>query len=314
MKVYIIVVNWNGRENLLNCLKSLRQQVYPSFKIVVVDNGSKDGSVELMKQDFPDVKLIPLFKNTGFGIGNNVGIKWALAQGADAIALINNDCVADTHWLSHLVASMKQDSSVGACAAQLLFSYDHTKINGIGIIMNNIGFAGDNYWNKDFIPLRSSEETIGFTGGACLIRSSVLTQVGLFDPFYFMYMEDVDLSLRIWKAGFKIITVPQAIVYHQYSSTAKRFPHKVHYYGVRNHLYFAMKFFSFYKLVRILFLVSGIRIYQGATILKNKQFQLFFWHIFGFFGGFARGALQFPKSLFYRSSYGIEPKLWDKIA
>ena len=309
MKVYVIIVNWNGQKLLPDCLSSLQKQSYSNFKIVVVDNGSTDESINLVKTHFSDVHLISLPQNLGFGKSNNIGIKWALEQGAEAIALLNNDCTATPDWLSHLVQGLSQDSSIGACASQLLFKNNPSKVNGIGIEMDELGYTGDNYCDTDFNPHRLPEETIGFTAGACLIRREALQKAGLFDESYFMYVEDVDLSLRIWQSGFKIVTVPQAIVFHLHNATIKQFLHKKHYFTVRNHLYFSAKFFSFPQCLGVLALITYLRIIKSKKLLYRRQWKLALYYYMGLWAAI----MQLPSVLFKKQSYRIDPRLREKM-
>ncbi len=308
MKICIIVVNWNGQSYMMDCLESLEKQSYSQFQTIVVDNGSTDGSVAAMKRYFPHVKIIQNQENLGFAKANNIAIKRAMQDGAEAIALLNNDCAVDVHWLAELANTLRRDESIGACASQLLFKKNKNIINSLGVVIDSFGFAKDGHFNENYKPQRVSEETLGFCAGACLIRSEVLKTVGLFDEFYFMYFEDVDLSLRILKQGYKIVTVPTAIVFHEYSGSSKRIPHTKHYLAIRNHLYLVSKFFSIKKLPFILMCTLGLRVLQGIFILFLLQFKLLFWHYCGLFSG-----IYHFFRVFYHKQYKLDKKLEVRI-
>lgn len=290
MCVYVIIVNWNGRSLLHDCLHSLKKQAYKNFRVVVVDNGSTDDSVGYVKRHFKDVKLITLSKNTGFSVANNIGIKWALKDGADAIALLNNDCEVHEDWLANQVEILKKNSDVGACASLLLYQDDRHKINGLGLCLTHLGFASDDYCGHLYRDNCEPGETVGFTGGACLIRALVFREIGFFDPFYFLYYEDIDFSLRIWQHGYKIVTVPSAIAYHKWAATSRKYPFKVRYLVTRNHIYFLCKFFPVNKIFQII--AVSVSRYAGYCwmFVRRRQFRL----IFAVILGFIRGLIQVP--------------------
>ena len=251
--VYVIVLNWNGLEHLPVCLRSLQDLSYINRRIVMVDNGSSDGSQDFVRKEFPDVEIIQNIKNIGFSPANNVGMLYALERNADYIALLNNDMEVDSNWISELVAAAESDKTIGACATKMLYFYNRDIIQGIGICLNRIALAWD-YLNGryDLKDLKVEPEILGSCGGSFFARADVLRNTGLFDPAYFTYFEDVELSMRIWDKGYRIVTVPAARVYHKFAATmVENSPWKNHLI-LRNRIRLILKCFPAKMLTRAL--------------------------------------------------------------
>lgn len=215
--VYVVVVNWNGVEHLRECLPSLEGMSYHNVKVVVVDNGSEDDSASLVSTSFPDFVLLQNERNLGFAGGNNVGMEYALAQHADYVALLNNDTRVEPDWIDVLVDVAQSDSTIALCEAQ-----QHTW-DGAHRIQLRLrpewleGVAGLE------LPDRSPAVwATPYAAGCCvLIRCSALWRIGLFDARYFAYVEDVDLSLRAWIAGYRVVSVRHSVVYHRVQGTTQ---------------------------------------------------------------------------------------------
>jgi GT2 family glycosyltransferase len=216
--VSIIVVNWNGESLLGNCLASLFQQTYSKREIILVDNGSTDRSVQFVKENFPDVKLVELSENRGFTGGNLEGAKLAAGE---FIALVNNDTRADERWLASLVQPMLDDDRIGICGSKLLLDRgDRINSAGIGITTAGVGF--DRGYGNDASDYRSLEPVFGSCAAAVLYRRAMLNEIGFFDDDFFLYNEDVDLSFRAQLVGWRCVYVPSAVVYHKMNATARR--------------------------------------------------------------------------------------------
>lgn len=217
--VCVIVLSWNGGSVLRECLTSLREQSHPA-RVIVVDNGSTDGSEDLVRREFPEMTLIENDRNVGFGEGNNVGIRAAMEAGAAYVALLNQDARADRGWVGALVHAAELDATIGAVASRLMLHSHHSLLNGAGIVMNLSGCAWDRgFARADGPQWREPCEVLGATGGAVLFRTDALRHVGLFDAAYFAYFEDVDLSVRLWDAGYRIVYAPDAVAMHRFSFT-----------------------------------------------------------------------------------------------
>ncbi len=233
MKVAVVIPNWNGVDMIVDCLDSVVAQNYTNT-IVVVDNGSVDDSIAVIEEKFPDIVLLKNPTNLGFAGGVNTGIKYALENNFDAVALLNNDAIADKDWLQQLVSSFEQYLEAGIATCKLL-SLDKTHIDSTGDLYTTWGIpfprgrdeeSGTQYDHSPWI--------FGASGGASLYRSSMLREIGLFDEDFFAYYEDVDISFRAQLAGWKVRYVANAEVYHATSTTSNKIPGFATYQTVKN--------------------------------------------------------------------------------
>lgn len=220
-RVFVIVLNWNGKNIIRQCLDSLEKQTQ-KHQVVVVDNGSKDGSVELIEKNYPDVELIKESKNHGFAGGVNIGIQYAIDQGADYIALLNNDAAAEASWLENLVKRITQDKLAGIVTCKFMRD-DKKRIDSTGDFYTIWGIPGPRGRNQqDKGQYEKAEPVFAASGGASLYRSGMLKKIGLFDERFFAYIEDVDLSFRAQLAGWKVWYEPKAVAYHKVSATTSK--------------------------------------------------------------------------------------------
>lgn len=232
MLVSVIVVNHNGRAFLDKCLGSLRRQSYPSIEVLLVDNGSSDGSVEFVRERYPEVKIIENEENIGFAGANNVGIR---AAHGELVATLNNDTEVVPGWLEALVGAMLSGKDVGMCASKMLRMDDPGIIDSTGICISRSGASWDRgMFERDMGQYEAMEEVFGPCAGAALYRRSMLDEVGLFDEDFFAYMEDVDLAFRARLKGWKCLYVPKAVVYHHHGGTAGYMSDLSVYYDNRN--------------------------------------------------------------------------------
>lgn len=233
MKVFVIVPNWNGADLLAECLESLESQS-EKCTVVVVDNGSIDESTRIVESKFPDVVLIKNETNLGFSGGVNTGIRYAIENDADAVALFNNDAVAGKDWLKNLVESMKNHPGSGIITGKLLRS-DKKYIDSTGDFYSRYGIAFPRGRNQeDTGQYDSSQEVFGASGGASLYRTETLKDIGLFDEKFFAYFEDVDISFRAQLAGWNIHYEPKAVAYHHVGATSSKLGSFTRYHSVKN--------------------------------------------------------------------------------
>lgn len=219
--VYCIILNLNGKELLLETLASVRQMTYPNFKIIVVDNGSSDGSQEAVRALHPEVVLLENGKNLGFGEGNNAGMRYALAHGADWIFLLNNDILVAPDLLTQLMNVAVSDASTGILGPKIYYQsqpdtfwYAGGRVNFFTGMTSHRGIRETDRGQYDRI-----EDTDYVTGCAMLVRRQALERAGMFDPVYFpIYAEDADLSVRVQRAGYRLVYVPQARLWHKVSA------------------------------------------------------------------------------------------------
>lgn len=247
--VAIIILNWNGGNDTVECLESLRKLVYPRVCLIVVDNASEDDSVGRIRRNYSDVVLICNPKNLGYAEGNNIGIKHALRIGAEFVLLLNNDTVVDKNFLQLLVGAVKKKLHVGLAGPKIL---SHGS-------PNRIWFAGPKKtWafgrplelgHRGFGEVDSGQYDrtmpVGFiTGCSLLISREVISRVGLLDSDYFAYYEDADYCLRAKNAGYALLYVPKARIWHKAArSTTDIYSYSpvTMYLGIRNRLLFMKK-------------------------------------------------------------------------
>jgi GT2 family glycosyltransferase len=219
-RVHAVVLTWNGAHLLPECLAALRrQEVGAEVRVVVVDNASTDGTAALLARDFPEVEHLPLPENLGFGKANNHAFRRALEASADFVALINNDVEIAPDWLRRMLAAARAHPEAGLFAGTLLFRGEEV-VNSTGLSIDAFGRARD----RDFrVPLaslaREDGPVAGVSAGAALFRARTLREVGLFDPAYFAYYEDVDLSLRAARAGHLSWYVREATARHRFGAS-----------------------------------------------------------------------------------------------
>lgn len=217
----VIVPNWNGEDSLKGCLDSLRAQTLKAH-IIVVDNGSADGSVEFIEKHYPEVELIRHDQNKGYAGGVNPGFKRAIELGAKYAAPFNNDAIADKQWLAKLVEYLDSNERAGIAACKLLTT-DGKRLDSTGDYYTVWGLPYPRGRGETDIDKYDSETDIfAASGGASLYRVKMLEQVGLLDETFFAYYEDVDLSFRARLAGWKVAFVPNSIAYHEISATSSR--------------------------------------------------------------------------------------------
>jgi len=211
--VTVLVLNFNGRTYLKQCLDSLLTTDYPNFKIIVIDNGSVDGSVEFVRSNYPNVQVIKHNRNYGYACAYNRVID---AVQSEYVALVNNDILVDPSWLRELVSYADNDD-IAALTPKMKFLHDKTRINAAGGNCDLYGVG----WNKgngevDMGQYDAVQEVFYGNGGALLIKKSVWREVGSFDERYFIYGEDLDWCWRARLKGYKIIYVPYAEVRHHW--------------------------------------------------------------------------------------------------
>ena len=219
---YVIVLNWNGKSDTLECLASLGRAADPSMRVLVVDNGSDDGSQDAIRRDFPAVALLELPSNLRFAGGNNAGMRRALAEGAEQIMLLNNDTTVDPAFLRTMTAALQASADTGIVAPKILYSADPRLLWYAG---GEISFWTGTMRHRgirepDDGRFDSPCET-GYASGCCLLaKRSAVERIGLLDESYFMYTEDADWCMRARRAGFRVLYEPRARVWHKVSVSA----------------------------------------------------------------------------------------------
>jgi hypothetical protein len=210
--VFVIVLNYNGRKYLKDCLSSLASQTYANCGVIVCDNASTDNSIKYIKRNFPSTIIIRNKKNLGFAKGNNVAIKFALKEGADYVFLLNNDTILEKDLIERLIKVAMTDNKIGIVGPKILDIRNPSLVHEVGMTCDIFGFP---------IAIRQQEsgkqtisEVFYVSGCAMLIKQEVLNKVGLFDEEYFMFAEDLDLCWRAQLTGYLVFVDRAARVYH----------------------------------------------------------------------------------------------------
>ncbi len=245
-RVAIVMLSWNGREDTLACLDSLANLSYPQWFVVVVDNGSTDGSADAVAASHPDAVLVRLGRNHGFTGGTNRGIAAALERGADAVVLLNNDMLVEPGFIEPLVRAVAEDPSAAAACCQILFADAPDRIWYAGAPYRpGRGHHGRNirFGETPLPPCAAPYATDCACAGAMLISRSALEQLGLLEDDLFAYREDLEWSLRARSHGRRVLVVPASVVRHKVSaSTGGEASPTSLYYDVRNGLAVAERY------------------------------------------------------------------------
>lgn len=224
-RVAIVVLNWNGADIIDKCLDSLAKQTHRDYKIIVVDNGSTDNSKQVLakyQEALKDkVQIIYNQKNSGFAGGVNIGINYAMNSNFDAVALFNNDAVADENWLSKLLSTLNEQEEAGIVTGLLLHE-DGNTIDSAGDWYSIWGLAFPRSRDESTNSAPGSGYVFGATGGASIYRMETLKEIGLFDEDFFAYYEDVDMSFRAQLRGWKVYYTKDAIAYHERGATSSK--------------------------------------------------------------------------------------------
>ncbi|MBW4061654.1 glycosyltransferase family 2 protein [Candidatus Saccharibacteria bacterium] len=222
-KYAVVIPNWNGLDWLADCLDSALTQTLPA-SVIVVDNGSTDGSVELIREHYPQVVLICRDKNYGFTGGVNPGLEAALKLRVEAAALLNNDAIPAPDWLEKLVAVLSGNPKVGIAAAKIRH-FEDTRLDSTGDLYSTWGFPfprGRDELDTGQFDSAEQRDVFAGSGGASLYRASMLREIGLFDQRFFAYYEDTDISFRARLAGWKVEYEPASVVRHRIGGTSAR--------------------------------------------------------------------------------------------
>lgn len=215
--VSVIVLTFNAREFVERCLTSVFNQTYRNFEVVVVDNASSDGTAELVRERFPQARVICSVANDGYGAGNNLGVRHA---SGDILVFLNPDAVPERDWLRHLIDGMRQHGRRFA-TSRITLQSNSQRLNSGGNLIHFLGLSFCRGLNAPCSRFDQVELVSGASGAACAIGRDLFERIGGFDPSFFLYHDDVDLSARALLAGEPCLYVPQANVAHDYSLSVR---------------------------------------------------------------------------------------------
>ena len=248
--VSIIILNWNGLRDTLECLESVYKLDYPNFEVIVVDNGSTDGSVTVIREKYPQVILIENKENLGYAGGNNIAMQYAMKQDADYVWLLNNDIVVESDSLSKLLGTSESRPQIGLASPVVYYFNNPEMIQFCGSYVDfknkTIVYPEDKnlHIDDDFID----GENVCLWAAALLIKKNIVEKIGYFEEKFFAYWEDTEYSVRALKSGYRNAVCTSAKVYHktpkrQYPGAGiKRVPY-YYYFMTRNMYYLGNKYF-----------------------------------------------------------------------
>lgn len=306
-EVYIIVLNYNGQQDTIECVNSLLKINYQNFKIVIVDNHSTDRSIQEISGYFRNknlmirqvsgserterftrlgkVVMIRADKNGGYGYGNNLGIKFARANGADYILLLNNDTVVDPDFLTPLVSLCESDRSIGIASGKIFFFDEPETIwfNGGGF-KPLTGKVGHYNFNKKDTGSGTEREITFISGCMMLVPESILNDTGIINEDYFMYLEDLEFSQRVLKKGYKLRISQTSKIWHKVSIDPKKRLSKFKtYYMAKNKVkYISDNLSPFYRITSLFYLI----LITPLALIANKRPDLLSAHFKGIKDGF----------------------------
>jgi GT2 family glycosyltransferase len=269
--VSIILLSYNSKNDLSECIPSINLQKYTNYEIIVVDNASTDGSEEFIRTNYPEIKIVQIGKNIGYSAGNNAGLE--IAKG-EYIIILNPDTILDPEWLSELINPLKSDNKIVATTSKVLLYNQKDKINTCALANHYTGLAFCRGMNRPANEFKNFETVAALSGCSFAIKREVLNYLHGFDPDFFMYEEDTDLSWRIRFAGGKIMYVPTSIVYHKFKFSIT--PLKEFYLERNRHLILLKLLdlrtliFLFPSLIITEIITMGYAILNGPRYVKSK--------------------------------------------
>ena len=264
--VSIIVLNYNGRNHLNECFTSLYNINYKNTELILIDNNSTDKSVEFIKEKFKKVKIFKLDRNYGFAQGNNLGLPHTNGK---FIVLLNMDTIVDKNWLTELIKVAEQSKKIGIVGGKIYYYDDRKTIDFAGSYTDIYGNiihigqkkVGTELYNKQMISFY-------ICGASILFRRELYDKINLFDPFYYMYYEDVDFCWRAWINGYDIIYAPKSIIFHKIKRSANNVKKK-YFFTEKNKLRTILKNYELKSLFKIL---PGYFFLQLRRIFKKKRY------------------------------------------
>lgn len=303
MKVSVVIVNWNGMATLPACLEALSKQEVAPFEVIVVDNGSIDGSLAYLQQcEWPNLKIISLPENLGFSGGNNAA--WPEIEG-DVVALLNNDAVAQPGWIAKGIRHF-EDPKIGMVACKIVRINAPNVMDKAGHLMFRDGLNRGRGTGQPAANFDKCGDALWPDGCAAFFRQSMLGQIGFFDDDFYLYGEDADLGFRARWAGYACLYDPESLVYHHHSASLGKFSPKKVYYIERNRIWVLVKNFPFSWLLVSPFYTLGRYFMNGLSLFSGK----------GSAAGFKQenSAIALLLALLKANWHGVLgiPKMWRK--
>jgi GT2 family glycosyltransferase len=288
-KVFIITLNWNGKDDTLECLASLKKVDYPNYVIVVVDNGSIDGSASAIRAQFPEVTIIENRKNLGYAKGFNTGLQYAYEQGADYFLILNNDTVVDPPALSELVKAAQGREKLGFVTGKVYWYAKPELLQSVGRFSDPDKLIGGLVGSEEVDHGQyNKEQEYDFVDDVfLLVRREVYKTVGGYDSHFFLYYEETDWCARVRKAGYSILFTPKARIWHKgnVGSTSIPLSPLRHYYLTRNEIVFLKRNAAASKFPKILHSYFWRHTYDTLRLIKHGMLKHALAHLRGVSAG-----------------------------
>lgn len=264
-EIAVIILNWNGLEDTLQCLESLNAIKYRNYEVILIDNGSSDNSVACLSSQYSNITIIENKENFGFAEGNNVGIRRALASNTRYILLLNNDTIVEPHFLTELIEVAENDPKIGIIGPKIVYDSDPEKIWSVGGRANLFFGVFLNKGKHHSATSCTGIKTVDYVSGcALLIKTEVIKKVGLLDKDFFLFLEDTDWNFRAHLQNYRSVVNCDAIVLHKSAASRRTAPDLVYYYFARNSLLFLKKHGRWYHFVT--FVPSFVVLYGAMFV------------------------------------------------
>lgn len=290
-KVSIIILNYNGLTDTIECLESLKKITYPNYDTIVVDNDSAGDDVKVLREKYGNyLHIVENDKNYGFAGGNNIGMRYALTNSnPDYLLLLNNDTIVDPEFVTEMVKVTESDPAIGAAVAKIYLYHKPNRFEAVGSKINmwrgqcfRIGWM-----RKDTEQYEKLRELDAAAANSLLITKGVIQNVGFFDESYFIYLDDADYCVRVRRAGYKIVYVPKAKIWHKVGASARRVTGLPYYYLARNNFRFMRQHATKwqYRCFLAYFLVCHLWLMTGAYLIYFRSLRV----LLGFYRGVRDG-------------------------
>jgi len=282
-KVYIVILNYNSHEDTIECVKQCRNITYNNYRIIVVDNNSTDDSYKIIENNLKDVILLKSDINKGYGYGNNIGIKAALAEGAEYICILNSDVLVEKDFLEPLIDSFEKEGKlgiVGPCVCE----YDNKeRVQATGSSLNPyFGLARSINKGELYSNIKSTSINVDYIGGACLLfKSEILSKIGCIPENYFLFFEETEFCYKARKHGYNCRCISSSRVYHKGSATISQYKGLGYYLLHKNRIVFMRR--NGNLLQRIIFFLYIILETTGRILLRKDPLSLISFYLKGAF-------------------------------
>jgi hypothetical protein len=263
--VSIIIVNWNTKNYLKQCIDSLNSQTYRNFEIILVDNNSKDDSVSFVKQNYPNVTIIQNENNVGYGEGNNIGFRHS---NGTIFVLVNPDAILETNWISLLVSVLQSSDKIAAVTGKIFYADSNGNGDKIFSTWSKINTLSGNPVNFHHDEPISKVDYL--SGAVMMIKKEIVDKIGFIDTDYFLYFEETDWCARILRLGYDLIYVPNAMAWHVVSPLLNS--EKKIFFMERNRIQFVLKNFDIQYIPVFMTIFFAESVYIFCRDLKQKTF------------------------------------------